>query len=122
MSANLTPALQLTIVDPNQILNPNPLQSGGIPLYCASGVSGERATLPAATSSLALAFPAGVTTATVIFIAAITTTDLIVNVGSGSPVALNLPLGQGMFLYNLTSSHVSISSALGGQILYSVGG
>lgn len=122
MSVNITPAAQLTIVDPSVNVTPNPLTSGGIAIYCANGVAGQReALLPAATSLLALNFPVGLTTAAIIFVAAITATDLKVNVG-GTPFALPVPLGQGLFLYNLTTSQVSVSSVLGGTIQYYVGG
>lgn len=121
MSVNATPAVQVTIVDPAVNLTPNPLESGGTPLYCPNGSVGQDATLPAATSSLALAFPVGVTTAVFVFVAAVTATDLVVNVG-GTPFALPVPLGQGIMLYNITSAHVSLSSALGGKIQYAVGG
>lgn len=122
MSVNITPALQISIVDPAAVLNPNPIESGGIALYCANGQVTQEATLPASTASLALSFPVGVSSAVVIFIASMTCTDLIVKVGSGSPVSLPVPLGQGIFLYNLTSSQVSLNSVLGGRIQYTVGG
>jgi len=121
MSLNITPSVQLTIVDPGVPLTANPLLSGSLPLYCANGAVLQEVSLPAATASLALAFPVGVTTATVIFISSQTATDLIVKVG-GTPFSLPLPLGQGMLLYGLTSSQVSLNSVLGGIIQYAVGG
>lgn len=121
MSVNVTLALQATIVDPSVDVTPNPVQAGGIPIYCANGVSGQDATLASATSSLPLNFPVGVTTATFIFISSVTVTDLQVNVGN-SPFPISIPLGQGIILYNLTSAQVSISSVLGGLARYVVGG
>lgn len=121
MSVNAIPAIQLNIVDPATTIPFNPLQTGNLPLYCPNGSLDQDATLPAATSSLALAFPVGVTTAVFIYISAITTTDLIINIGT-SPFPVSVPLGQGMLLYGLTSAQVSISSVLGGKIQYSVGG
>jgi len=121
MSVNATPAIQVTLTGPS-LNSPSapPLQSGGLPLYCPNGVDGQAATLPASTSGLALAFPVGVTAAVFIFIAADTTTDLIVTVkGQALPV---LPQGQGMILYGLTTSQISLASALGGLIRYAVGG
>lgn len=122
MSVNITPSLQLAIVDPAATLTPNPLEAGLIALFCANGAVTQEATLPPATASLPLSFPVGVTTAVVIFIASVTCTDLIVKVGSGSPVSLSVPLGQGIFLYSMTSAQISLNSVLGGKIQYSVGG
>ena len=123
MSVTATPALQINVVDPStNPTDPIALQACGVALYCAGGAKSELPTLPAATANLPLPFPIGITTAVYIFIGAITCTDLIVKVGSGSPVALSVPLGQGVFFYGLTSSQITISSALGGQIQYSIGG
>lgn len=123
MSVNATPALQLSLVDPSAPLASNPFLAGGIALYCPNGVITEQeAALPASTNSLPLSFPVGASSAVFIFIAAITATDLIVKVGSGSPVSLSVPRGQGIFLYGLTSSQVSLNSVLGGTVQYSVGG
>ena len=121
MSVNATPLVQVTLAAAYLGASSfGPIQSGGLPLYCPNGVDGQVATLPASTSGLALAFPAGVTTSVFIFIAADTTTDLIITVkGQVLPV---LPQGQGMIFYGLTSANISLASALGGQIRYTVGG
>lgn len=121
---NVFPAVQLNALDPatNPVANLM-LQVGGIGLSCQNGITmQDSVALPANSTNVALAFPIGVTTAVVIYVAAITTTDLIVKVGSGSPVSLSLPANQGMLLYGLTSAQVSLNSVLGGHIQYAVGG
>lgn len=96
-------------------------QVGGIGLVCQNGVMMQDATLAASTSNLPLPFPVGVTTAVFIFIAAITTTDLIVKVG-GTPVSLSVPQNQGLVLYSISSSVITLSSVAGGKIQYAIGG
>ena len=116
-------AMQVSTID----LSTNPqnnivIQAGGIGLLCPNGVLMQDLTLAASSSNITLAFPNIVTTALFICITAITTTDLIVKVGSGSPVSLSIPSHQSVMLYNLTSSQVSLSSAAGGQVQYAIGG
>lgn len=120
MSVNATPAVQVTLSGPSfDAPSAPPLETGGLPLYCPNGATGQAATLPAATAGLPLNFPVGVATAVFIFIAADTTTDLIVTVGS---FALPVPRGQGIVLYGIASNQISLGSVLGGQIRYAVGG
>lgn len=121
MSVNVTAAAQLSVMDPVNGTPENPLQTGGIPLYCPNGLVAQDATLAPSTSLLPLSFPVGVTTAVVIYIAATLAVDLVVNIGS-TPFAMSVPRGQGVLLYNLTSAQISVSSVLGGNIQYAVGG
>ena len=118
-----TPSIQLATsscgTSPQE---PIALSSGDQPLTCPSGANLQVVTLPNATVAAALSFPLGVTTAVYVFISAITATDLIVNIGSGTPFAMSLPPRQGVILYNITSAEVSLSSVAGGQVEYSVGG
>ena len=117
------PAAQINFVDPFTDPQAAPLQTGGTGLACANGyIQVPDATLAPSSSTVALAFPLGVTTAVVIYIAALTATDLIVKVGSGSPVSLPIPVGQGAFFYGITSANISLNSVLGGKIQYAVGG
>lgn len=120
---NAFPAIQISTIDLSVSPQNNVVaQIGGIGIYCATGVVLQDVVLAPGASSLALAFPTGVSAAAFIYISAITTTDLIVKVGSGSPVSLSLPANQGMMLYGLTSSQVSLNSVAGGQVQYAVGG
>lgn len=126
MSVTINPSIQILVNDP--ATNPTQnvaTQTGNIGILCTnSGATMQDVVLPAATSALALPFPIGVTTALVLYIAAITTTDLVVNITlGGHTVSLPpIPQGQGVVLYGLTSSQISISSVLGGQIQFAVGG
>lgn len=120
---NAFPAVQLNTIDAAVSPQNNIIaQIGGIGLACPHGVLLQDLTLAALSSTIALAFPNGVTTAVFIYISAITTTDLIVKVGSGSPVSLSLPMNQGMLLYSLTSAAISLNSVAGGQVQYAIGG
>ncbi len=126
MSVTINPSIQILVNDP--ATNPTQnvaAQTGNIGILCTnSGATMQDVVLPAATSALALPFPINVTTALVLYIAAITTTDLVVNITlGGHTVSLPpIPQGQGIVLYGLTSSQISISSVLGGQIQFAVGG
>jgi len=126
MSVTINPSIQVLVNDP--ATNPTQnvaAQTGNIGILCTnSGAAMQDVVLPAATSALALPFPIGVTTALVLYVAAITTTDLIVNITlGGHTVSLPpIPQGQGMIFYGLTAVQITLSSALGGQIQYAVGG
>lgn len=119
---NAFPAVQVNVVDPS--CNPQApvfAQVGGVGLLCNSGVMLQDATLAPASSLVPLVFPLGITTAVFIYIAAAMTTDLKVNLG-GTPLILSLPYKQGMLLYNISSSAITLSSVLGGQVQYAIGG
>lgn len=119
----VTPAAQLSVVDSST--NPSttfPIVPGGAAILCPSGALLQDATLAVSTSNAALAFPIGVSTAAFFFIVAVSATDLIVKVGTGSPVSLTVPQGQALMLYNIASNAITVSSALGGTIQYAVGG
>ncbi len=124
---NAFPASQLSTTDTNCPGGLAPgvtpvLQFGGFGIPCATGFISQEVLLAAASSTVALAFPTGVTTAKVVYIAAgPNTTDLIVKVG-GTPFSLQVPAGQGIFLYNITSANVSLNTVLGGLVSYAVGG
>ena len=115
-----TPALQLSVVnaaeDPQ---NPPAIQTGGQPVLCPNSSAQQSITFPGSTSNSALPFPVGVTTAAIIFIAALSTTDLTVNIGG---VQIPIPARQGFVLYGLTSGQFSLSTALGGEVQYWIGG
>lgn len=119
---NAFPAMQISTVD----LSANPQENvvariGGIGLTCPSGVMLQDVTLPANTANLAPAFPAGVTTAVFVYVSALTTTDLIVKVG-GAPVSLSVPANQGLMLYGIASSAITLNSVKGGKVQYAIGG
>lgn len=116
----VTPALQIGLVDPATVAQS--AQAGGQGLPCLIGSVLQEAVLAAHSSGVALPFPIGVSTAVVIFISAVAATDLVVNIGSGSPIAMSIPAYQGTFLYGLTSAQISVSSVLGGKIQYAIGG
>lgn len=107
-----------TLTDPQDCIV---ARNGGLGFPCPTGVLSQVTTLAAASSNVPLTFPTGVTTAAVIYIAAITTTDLIVKVGA-TPVSLTVPAKQFIVLYSLTSAVVSLSTVLGGDVQYAVGG
>lgn len=116
------PSAQLGTVDAGTSPQNNILaQTKGLGLQCSNGVLMQDVTLAAGSANVALAFPSGVTTAVYIFIFAITTTDLIVKIGS-SPVSCPVPYGMPTFFYGWTSAQISLSTVLGGQVQYSVGG
>lgn len=121
---NVFPALQLSATGPAVSPPDASVQVGGnIGISCLLGyVRAPQVTLASSSSGIALAFPTGVTTAKVIAIAAVTATDLIVKVGSSNPVSLQVPAGQGILLYNMTTAQVSLNSVLGGAVQYAVGG
>lgn len=117
-----TPAVQINTSDGSTNPQNNiSIQGGGIGLSCANGAMMQDGLLAPSSSNVALSFPPGVITAVVIAVVAITTTDLIVNAGT-TPQAFNIPAGQGMLFYGLTSAKISLSSALGGKIQYAIGG
>jgi hypothetical protein len=115
----ITPGSTLTVKDTNISANPNPVPFGGIAVSCPVGMLGQDVILPASTVDEALSFPVGLATAAILCILAVTTTDLIVKVDT---VSLSVPLGQPLFLYGVAAADISVSSALGGKITYTVGG
>lgn len=121
---NAFPAIQLNTIDLAVSPQTNIMaQVGGIGLTCQNGVVLQDIILAAASTNVALLFPTGISTAVFIYISSITTSDLVVKVGSGSPVALPpIPYKQGMLLYGLTSAQISLNTVLGGQVQYAIGG
>lgn len=120
---NAFPAIQISTVDPSVSPENNIVaEVGGIGIVCQNGVLLQDVVLAANTSNLALAFPAGVTTAQIIYVSAITAADLIVKVGSGSPVSLSVPRNHGILLYGIASTAITLSSVQGGKVQYAVGG
>src|ERR1035437_4489604 len=114
-----TPALQIAITDP--LILPQAASAGNQPIACPISSGLQEAVLAPGASSVALPFPIGLTTAKVIYIASLGTSDLVVNIG-GTPFAMSVPACQGVFLYGLTSAQVSLSSALGGEVQFTIGG
>lgn len=120
---NAIPAIQINTIDLSTSPQNNIIaQIGGVGISCPNGVLMQDTTLAANTVNAAPAFPIGVSTAIFIFVAAITTTDLIVKVGTGSPVSLSVPANQGIMLYTLASNAITFNSVLGGKIQYAIGG
>ena len=124
MSIIITPLVQISAPDANIDQSSDILaQTPNVGIVCTNdGAELQVATLPSATSALALPFPIGVTTALILAIFATGTSDLYVNVGASSPQALLVPAGQALLLYNIAKTSVSVSSVLGGKIKYIVGG
>lgn len=120
---NAIPGIQINTIDLSTHPQNNIIaQTGGVGLSCPNGVMMQDIALAAASSNVPVQFPIGVTSAVFIFIAAITATDLIVKVGSGTPVSLSLPQYQGMMLYGISSSAITFSSVKGGTVQYAIGG
>lgn len=117
------PGIQIAVSNP-AANPPNTImaQVGGIGISCPNGVIVQEATLPPASSNVALAFPVGVVTSAFVFIAALTATDLVIKTGSGLVALPILPVGQGFIVYGLTAAQINLSSVLGGQVQYVVGG
>lgn len=123
MSVNAYPAVQINTVDLSTMPNNNIMaQIGGVGLSCPNGVVLQDLTLVANSTNIALAFPNGAATAVFIYISSVTTTDLIVKVGTGSPVSLSVPACMGTVLYSLASNAVSLNSVKGGKVQYAIGG
>lgn len=123
MSVQITPAATVAIKDSGITPNPNPVPFAGSALSCNIGALSQDVVLAAATSNASLPFPSGVTTAKIIALCAATVTDLVVTVTiSGQSVNLALPVNQPIFLYNLTSAQIKISSVLGGKLTCVLGG
>ncbi len=121
---NAFPAVQIQTSDP--ATQPEAViiaQTQGCGLYCPKGViSNLDMILAPSSSGITLPFPNTATTSVFIYIFALNITDLVIHVGS-SPVALPaLPLGQGQLFYGLTSAQISLSSVLGGNLQYAIGG
>lgn len=117
------PGVQIAVNNPSAN-PPNTImaQVGGIGISCPNGVLVQEAALPPGSSNVALAFPVGVTVSAFVFIAALTATDLIIKTGSGLVALPIVPVGQGFIVYGLTAAQLSLSSLLGGQVQYVVGG
>lgn len=118
---NAIPAVQINTVGPSNPRENIIAYAGGVAMLCQTGTDAQVVTLAANSDEVPLPFPVGVTTATFVFVAALTATDLVVNVGDDA-FPLPVPLRQGMVLYGLASSDISISSALGGDVQFAVGG
>ena len=118
---NAFPAVQVATVDPELSQQLNPVAATpGVGLVCLNGATTYDSVLPAASSGVQPNFPLGISTCVFIFILAITTTDLVVTVkGAALPA---LPQGQAYLFYGLTAAQVTLSSVLGGQLQYGVGG
>lgn len=120
---NAFPAVQINTVDLSTSPTVNVIaQVGGIGLSCPNGVVLQDMTLAPASTSIALAFPNGASSAVFIYISAITTMDLVVKVGTGSPVSLSVPANMGALLYGLASNAVTLNTVKGGKVQYVVGG
>lgn len=117
------PAIQINTIDASVSPQNNIVaQIGGIGLTCANGVLLQDVNLAPGTSNLPLAFPAGVGAAVFIYISSITVQDLVVSAGTPTAVLPPLPYRQGMLFYGLTVSEIFLSSVMGGQVQYVVGG
>lgn len=115
-----TPAVQINVTDGSA--NPQAVvmaQIGGIALACSKGILQQDVTLSSGTSNIGFKYPTGLATAKFVFVAAITTSDLIVTFQGGD---LSVPYGQGIVLYNILLSDITLSTALGGQVQYVTGG
>lgn len=119
----ITPAATLAIFDASISPNPNPVPFAGSGVTCPIGALSQDVTLAAATSLAALPFPSGVTTAKILAIYAQRITDLVVTLTiSAQTIALEVPVNQPLFLYNVTSAQIRISSVLGGKLTTVIGG
>lgn len=123
MSIQITPAATIAIKDSGISPNPNPIPLAACSISCPIGALSQDVVLPAATSNAPVPFPSGVTTAKIIALYTATVTDLVVKITiSAQVVNLPVPVNQPLFLYNLTSAQIAISSVLGGKLTCVVGG
>ena len=118
----ITPSIVVAVVDSDTAPATDlPIPASGKGVICPSGMTTSIATLVPASALVALPFPIGVTTAKVLHIQSLLVVDLLVNVG-GTPFPLPVPAGQSLTLFDILNTNVSVSSPLGGKILFSVGG
>lgn len=115
----ITPAATLAVKDSAISPNPNPVPFPGCGVSCPVGALSQDVKLAAATVAAALPFPIGVTTAKVLALFTASVADLVVTVDGTD---LEVPVNQPFFLYNVAAADVAVSSVLGGNLTYVVGG